>query len=148
MAGWIPLNQFLQGLSQEVAKTNVEMQTIQRMAWAESAAYHKRIASQQSSSELDWIRASVLKDWHNENQLAIKEVKLSFVLTERGFFSRLGSLIAHPFSSAPSRYQLIPGQDNNPANNVEITFVQKEDGSWESGISTDTTANDISVPIL
>lgn len=132
MAAWVPLKEFLRGLTNEIAETNVEMQTTQRMAWAESVAYYKQLAEQASADELDKIRFNVLKDSHSENQLVIKEVKLSFVLKKRGFFARMGSRLANPFSGPVSRYQLLPGYSSYQPDNVEIIFTQQENGKWEA----------------
>ena len=149
MSGWISLGSFLRGLTNEVAETNVEMETTQRMAWAESAVFYKAEAELDQSDEIKRIRAEVISEWHNQNQLAITEVKLSFRLVERGFFSRLGSIIFHPFSPAPSRYQLIPAKKHDDMNNVEIIFHQKDDGSWgQHANEIDLNRSDISVPIL
>jgi len=158
MSNTVPLRELLRALSTAVAESNVEMQTTQRMAWAESVAFYKSEAALNKNDDIKQIQSTVLSGWHDENLLAIKEVKLTFNLVERGFFSRLASLIRHPFSDSPPRYQLIPASGSGTTQNVEITFAQNKNGEWENSSNHINSANtdnlsaqrqaDISVPIL
>ena len=144
----VKLNNFLVQLTQDVALAHTEMQSLQRMAWAETIVHYRQQAEQDRNDEVKQIRAEVLSEWNNMVDLAIDEVKLSFNLSKRSWLSRTWGRILHPFSGKQARYKLSASAENQVLQNVEIIIRRTPRGDWQSqtNLASDKSENEVQAP--
>lgn len=146
---FVKLDAFLAQLTKDVALAHTEMQSLQRMAWAETVVFYRQQAAQDRDDEIKQIRAEVLSEWNNMVDLAIDEVKLSFSLSKRSWFARLWGKLIHPFSGKQARYRLSTTMDQSLPT-VEITVRRNQQGEWQSktNIEKNQAESGVQVPRL